>query len=75
MGLIEIATEKCYTISTIKDVPVRGHLPPRRGKPITAHNEQIHSDIFLYSQRPPKIERLANLEPVGRCKIPLNQLS
>ena len=28
-----------------------------------------------YSQRPPKIESLANFEPVGRCKIPLNQLS
>lgn len=39
---------------------------------IILHHKQIHSDIFLYSQRPPKIERLANLEPVGRCKIPLN---
>ena len=23
-------------------------------------------------QRPPKIESLANFEPIGRCKIPLN---
>ena len=29
-------------------------------------------DIYLHLQRPPKIERLANFEPIGRCKIPLN---
>ena len=36
------------------------------------HNEQLHSDIYLHLQRPPKIESLANFEPIGRCKIPLN---
>ena len=32
----------------------------------------LGSDIYLHLQRPPKIERLANFEPIGRCKIPLN---
>lgn len=35
-------------------------------------HEKLHSDIYLHLQRPPKIERLANFEPIGRCKIPLN---
>ena len=35
-------------------------------------NEQLHSDIYLHLQRPPKIESLANFEPIGRCKTPLN---
>ena len=39
---------------------------------IISHHEKLHSDIYLHLQRPPKIERLANFEPIGRCKIPLN---
>ena len=42
------------------------------GFPIISHHEKLHSDIYLHLQRPPKIERLANFEPIGRCKIPLN---
>lgn len=30
--------------------------------------------ICLHLQRPPKIESLANFEPIGRCKIPMKTL-
>ena len=68
----DLSTPKKDGTSTITGACMRGHLRPRLGQPITPHNEQLHSDIYLYLQRPPKIESLANFEPIGRGKIPLN---
>ena len=66
------STEEVLYYIDNKGVCMRGHLRPRLGQPITPHNEQLHSDIYLHLQRPPKIESLANFEPIGRGKIPLN---
>lgn len=37
-------------------------------------HEKLHRGICLHLQRPPKIESLANFEPIGRCKIPMKML-
>ena len=34
----------------------------------------LYRGICLHLQRPPKIESLANFEPIGRCKIPMKML-
>lgn len=54
------------------DVRIATNGIEENNEPIISHHEKLHSDIYLHLQRPPKIERLANFEPIGRCKIPLN---
>ena len=44
------------------------------GFPIISYHEKLHRGICLHLQRPPKIESLANFEPIGRCKIPMKML-
>ena len=65
-----VASEKLYPHLAETDRAARDmldYLMPR-----LAREGKLHSDIYLHLQRPPKIERLANFEPIGRCKIPLN---